>query len=200
MMFSVFAEQPEPGGGAAQQGRLRLGGREARCALGRTGIRPAADKREGDGATPAGVWPLRRVLWRPDRIEAPSLRLPALPIKPDDGWCDAPLDPAYNRPVDLPYPASAEQMWRGDGVYDLVAVLGYNDAPVVPGAGSAIFLHVARPDYSPTEGCIAMALADLLDLLARAALGDSVRVALPRAARASSLSGSPKRAEPHAME
>jgi L,D-peptidoglycan transpeptidase YkuD (ErfK/YbiS/YcfS/YnhG family) len=154
--------------------------------LGRTGIRPAADKREGDGATPAGVWPLRTVLWRPDRIKAPSSLLPARPLKPDDGWCDAPLDPAYNRPVDLPYPASAERMWREDGVYDLVAVLGYNDAPVVPEAGSAIFLHVARPDYTATEGCIAMALADLLDLLARAAPGDSVCIALPREAQAAS--------------
>ena len=166
-MFSVSAD-----------GRLSLTGRDRRCALGRAGVRPAADKREGDGATPAGLWPLRSVLWRPDRLSAPSSRLPARAIEPDDGWCDAPLDPAYNRPVRLPYPASAERMWRQDGVYDLVVVLGYNDAPVVQGAGSAIFMHVARSDYAATEGCIALALDDLLELVSRAAPGDAVRLAV----------------------
>src|SRR5579859_1914058 len=166
MMFSVSAD-----------GRLSLAGRDRRCALGRAGVRPAADKREGDGATPAGLWPLRNVLWRADRLSAPWSRLPARAIEPDDGWCDAPLDPAYNRPVRLPYPASAERIWREDGVYDLVVVLGYNDAPVVRGAGSAIFMHVARADYAATEGCIALALDDLVELVSLAAPGDAVRVA-----------------------
>jgi L,D-peptidoglycan transpeptidase YkuD (ErfK/YbiS/YcfS/YnhG family) len=165
MMFSVSAD-----------GRLSLAGRDRRCALGRGGVR--FDKREGDSATPAGVWPLRTMLWRPDRLSVPSSRLPARAIGPDDGWCDAPLDPAYNRPVRLPYPASAERMWREDGVYDLVVVLGYNDAPVVHGAGSAIFMHVARSDYAATEGCIALALEDLVELVSRAAPGDAVRVAV----------------------
>jgi L,D-peptidoglycan transpeptidase YkuD (ErfK/YbiS/YcfS/YnhG family) len=165
-MFSVSAN-----------GGLSLASRDRRCALGRAGVRSAADKREGDGATPAGLWPLRNVLWRPDRLSAPSSRLPARAIGPDDGWCDAPLDPAYNRPVRLPYPASAERLWRDDGVYDLVVVLGYNDAPVVRGAGSAIFMHVARSDYAATEGCIALALDDLVELVSRAAPGDVVRVA-----------------------
>lgn len=166
MMFSVSGD-----------GRLSLAGRDVRCALGRAGVRNAAGKREGDGATPAGLWPLRRLLWRPDRLAAPSSRLPRAAIGPDDGWCDAPRDRAYNRPVRLPYPASAERMWREDGVYDVVVVLGYNDAPVVPGAGSAIFMHVARPDYAATEGCIALALEDLVELVSRAAPGDAVRVA-----------------------
>lgn len=159
-------------------GRVGLEDREVRCALGRAGVCPATDKREGDGGTPAGVWPVRRVLWRPDKLAAPSSRLPGRPLEPDDGWCDAPLDPAYNRPVRLPYAATAERMWREDGIYDLVVVLGYNDAPVVPGAGSAIFMHVARPDYGPTEGCIALALEDLVLLVGLAAPGDAVRVAL----------------------
>jgi L,D-peptidoglycan transpeptidase YkuD (ErfK/YbiS/YcfS/YnhG family) len=84
---------------------------------------------------------------------------------PNDGWCDAPADRSYNRPVTLPYPASAERLWRSDNVYDLIVVVGYNDAPVVPGAGSAIFLHVARPNYSPTAGCIAFRLQDLARIL-----------------------------------
>lgn len=137
--------------------------KRVRCALGRGGLR--ADKREGDGATPLGCFPLRRVLYRPDRLSAPKTGLPCEPMAPDDGWCDEPADPAYNRPVKLPYPASHERLWREDGVYDLVVVLGHNDDPPTPGAGSAIFLHLARPDYSPTEGCVALRREDLLDLL-----------------------------------
>ncbi len=145
-------------------GWLGWGGERVRCALGRGGVRP--DKREGDGATPVGRFPLRRVLYRPDRLARPATALPCAPIAPEDGWCDDPADPAYNRPVRLPHPARHERLWREDGLYDVVAVLGHNDDPVVPGAGSAIFLHVARPDLGPTEGCIALALPDLLRLLA----------------------------------
>jgi len=159
--------------------RLTGGGLEARCALGRGGIVAAADKREGDGATPAGRWPLRRVLWRPDRGPAPKTALPVSPIAPDDGWCDAPGDGAYNRPVKHPYPASAEHLWREDGLYDLIVVLGHNDDPPAPGMGSAIFLHVAAPDFAPTEGCVAIERADLEALLAVAAPGDQLEIVQP---------------------
>ena len=141
---------------------------EWRCALGRGGVAARGAKREGDGATPAGLWPLRRLLYRPDRLSAPKTRLPVSALNPTDGWCDAPGDAAYNQPVTLPHPASAEHLWREDGVYDLIVILGYNDAPVVAGRGSAIFLHIARPDYSPTEGCVALAEADLLTFLEHA--------------------------------
>jgi L,D-peptidoglycan transpeptidase YkuD (ErfK/YbiS/YcfS/YnhG family) len=161
---------------ATADGRLDLGGRRVRCALGPAGVIPATDKREGDGASPAGVWAIRRLLYRADKGEAPVTALPAAPIAPDDGWCDAPGDPAYNRPVKLPYPASAEAMWRDDDVYDLVVVLGHNDDPPVAGMGSAIFLHLARPDYAPTQGCVAVARADLEALLAAAKPGDALEI------------------------
>jgi L,D-peptidoglycan transpeptidase YkuD (ErfK/YbiS/YcfS/YnhG family) len=171
MIFEVFSD-----------GWVRLGGRLAPCALGRGGVVDAGAKREGDGATPAGVWPLRRVLWRADRRSAPSTALPLTAIAPHDGWCDAPGDGAYNRPVRRPHGASAEAMWREDGLYDLLAVLGHNDAPPVPGAGSAIFLHLAKSDFSPTEGCVALGSEDLSELLARATPGDALAVRLaPRA-------------------
>jgi L,D-peptidoglycan transpeptidase YkuD (ErfK/YbiS/YcfS/YnhG family) len=125
----------------------------------------ASKKREGDGASPAGRWPLRRVLYRPDRRAAPETALPVEALSEGDGWCDAPDDPAYNRPVRLPYPASAEALWRDDGVYDLIVVLGHNDDPVVAGAGSAIFLHLARANYAPTQGCVALSVEDLERLL-----------------------------------
>jgi L,D-peptidoglycan transpeptidase YkuD (ErfK/YbiS/YcfS/YnhG family) len=159
---------------AYADGGFDLDGRRVRCALGPAGVTAAAAKREGDGKSPAGAWPLRRVLWRPDRRPAPDTALPAQPLALQDGWCDDPADPAYNRPVTLPYPASAERLWRDDDVYDLIVILGHNDDPVVPGAGSAVFLHLARPDYAPTQGCVALAARDLEDLLRQAMPGDAL--------------------------
>ncbi len=134
---------------------LRLGALLLPAVLGAGGIR--ADKREGDGATPAGLLRLRRVLYRADRGPAPACAVPREALAPDDGWCDDPAHPDYNTAVRLPHPARHEQLWREDGLYDLLGVLGWNDDPVVRGRGSAIFLHVARPDGRPTEGCIALA-------------------------------------------
>ncbi len=161
---------------ATADGFLDLGGRRVRCALGKAGVKPAAEKREGDLASPIGVWPIRRVLYRPDRGGAPTTALPTEALASDDGWCDAPNDPAYNRPVKLPYPASAEHMWRDDGLYDIVLVLGHNDDPPVAGMGSAIFLHLAREGYLPTEGCVAVARPDMEALLALAQPGDAVEI------------------------
>jgi L,D-peptidoglycan transpeptidase YkuD (ErfK/YbiS/YcfS/YnhG family) len=147
-------------------GRLSWPGGETRAICGRGGVR--ADKREGDGASPEGIFPLLYGFYRPDRIGRPASGLPMTALQPNHGWVDDPADPNYNRLVTLPYPASHEEMWLADGLYDLVVVIGYNTDPVVPGRGSAIFLHVARPDFSPTAGCIAIerdVLARLLGLL-----------------------------------
>jgi L,D-peptidoglycan transpeptidase YkuD (ErfK/YbiS/YcfS/YnhG family) len=123
------------------------------------------------------MWPIRRVLFRQDRLRRPVTALPCAPIDPHDGWCDAPGDANYNRPVALPYRASAEPLWREDRIYDLVVVLGYNDDPVAPGAGSAIFLHLARPGYPPTHGCVALAAEDLLEVLRCAGPGSALEIA-----------------------
>ena len=155
--------------------RAQWGARQMRCALGRAGV--AHDKREGDGATPAGIMAMRRVLYRPDREAHPATALPASALDPADGWCDAPDDAAYNRMVRLPHRASAEVLWREDRLYDLVVVLGWNDAPVMARHGSAIFLHIARDDYGPTEGCVALARTDLLAVLAGAEASSRVVVA-----------------------
>jgi len=152
----------------------RWGSRTMRCALGPAGIR--ADKREGDGATPAGRFPLRYLLYRPDRLPPPPTALPLLPLSPADGWCDAPEDPLYNRLVRLPYGASHERLWLVDTIYDLILVIGHNDDPVRPGAGSAVFVHMARSDYAPTQGCVALAKEDLLAVVATAGPGDAVVV------------------------
>ena len=147
-----------------------------RCALGRGGIVPAPHKREGDGATPAGTWPMREVLFRADRLGEIVTTLSCRELAPEDGWCDDPVDPEYNRPVRLPYPGRCEKLWLKDHVYDVIVPLGYNDDPVVPGRGSAIFLHVAAPGFVPTAGCVALALPDLLALLRAARPGSAVRV------------------------
>jgi L,D-peptidoglycan transpeptidase YkuD (ErfK/YbiS/YcfS/YnhG family) len=158
----------------AADGWLDWPGGRVPCALGRGGV--TRDKREGDGATPAGIFPLRALRYRADRVGHPATGLERIPIQPADGWCDDPDDPAYNRPVRLPFPAHHERMHRPDGLYDLVVPLGYNDDPVVPGRGSAIFLHVCRPDRGPTEGCIAIARDDLLALLVLCGPGTRLRV------------------------
>jgi L,D-peptidoglycan transpeptidase YkuD (ErfK/YbiS/YcfS/YnhG family) len=145
-----------------------------RCAIGPAGI--GAKTREGDGITPRGIFPVREVFYRADRIARPELRLPLRIIAPDHGWCDAPRDRNYNRLVNLPYPAGAESLWRDDRLYDLIAVLGFNDDPVVPGKGSAIFLHLSKPDYAPTEGCVALSLADALAALAQLRPGDRIAI------------------------
>lgn len=152
------------------------------CALGRSGL--VADKREGDGATPRGIWPLRRVFYRPDRLDAPPSvgrsGLPVRAITPTMGWCDDPDHADYNRLIELPHPARHETLWREDGLYDVVVVLGHNDSPPLRGHGSAIFLHCTRPDpdgahgFRPTAGCVALPRARLLAVLASLPPGPAV--------------------------
>jgi L,D-peptidoglycan transpeptidase YkuD (ErfK/YbiS/YcfS/YnhG family) len=165
-----FLVGPHPSLGTA----LDWGAGARRCAVGRAGI--GEKLKEGDGITPVGVFPVRYVLHRPDRIAPPKTGLDVRAIGEWDGWCDAPGDPAYNRAVTLPYSASAENLWRQDHLYDAVAVLGFNDDPVMDGKGSAIFLHVAKPDYAPTEGCVALALDDLLEALAAMQPGVAIEI------------------------
>lgn len=144
------------------------------CALGRGGI--AARKREGDGTTPRGIFPLRGAYFRPDRLPRPRTALPLTPMETDFGWCDDPAHRDYNRLVQLPHPSRHETMWRDDPLYDLLVEIGYNDAPVGRGLGSAIFLHLARADYAPTEGCVAVARNDLIRLVERLHPGDVIEI------------------------
>ncbi|MGE5270812.1 MAG: L,D-transpeptidase family protein [Thiohalocapsa sp.] len=178
-MLMATAADGAPRGGrfvdvAYADGRLSWPGGSTRAACGRGGV--LADKREGDGASPAGTFPLIRLFYRPDRLAAPHSGLPTTALRPIDGWVDDPADPQYNRLVSLPYRAHHEEMWRADGLYDLVVVIGYNTDAPVPGRGSAIFLHVAQPDFSPTEGCIAVARGVLASLLARLGPGSTITI------------------------
>ncbi len=136
---------------------LGFGPRQLQCAVGWSGIGPK--RREGDGVTPLGKffvadWLRRTEAWKVFRSDSRA-------IKRTDGWCDDPRDQFYNRAVTLPYRARTEALWREDGVYDLIGVLDFNRRPRILGRGSAIFLHLAHPDYRPTAGCIALSRADM---------------------------------------
>ena len=153
---------------------LEVEGQRYACTIGRGGI--CVDKREGDLATPVGQFPLRQCYYRPDRLTKPESGLPLIALTPEMGWCDDPAHPLYNQPVTLPFEGRHEKLWREDHVYDLIIPLGYNDGPIVPGAGSAIFLHLMREDGVGTEGCIAVARETLLGLLPRLSTETILRV------------------------
>jgi len=161
---------------SASAGRITGSGLEAPCVFGKSGLISAASKREGDRASPVGQWPVRRAFYRADRLPAPVTRLRLDPIEAADGWCDAPQDPAYNRLVRRPYPASCETMMREDGLYDLVVVPGHNDDPPVPQLGSAIFLHCRAEEGLATAGCVAAPRQAVIDLVERMAPGDVVEI------------------------
>ena len=147
------------------RGRLRAGALELPCALGWAG--PVRAKREGDGGTPLGPLRALQAFYRADRMPRPRLLLRARPLAPRDGWCDDPGSRAYNRPVRLPFAGSHERMWRDDPLYDLVLDLSWNRRPARRGRGSAIFLHAARPGFTPTEGCVAVSRDRLVRLAER---------------------------------
>lgn len=158
--------------GAATAGTLIYRNLHFPAALGKGGLR--ALKKEGDGATPLGIWALVRVYYRPDRVRRPSTALPVEPLSETHGWCDAPSNRNYNCRVIMPYEASAERLWRDDHLYDVIAVLDYNIRPRVQKRGSAIFLHIARPSFKPTDGCIAMRPEHLIRFLRAATPGTAI--------------------------
>lgn len=154
---------------------IRVNGREFACRIGRAGLAAAGEKREGDLKTPCGRFALRCVYYRPDRVARPKTALPVIALTPEDGWCDDPAHALYNQFVKLPFEGRHEKLWREDHVYDVIVPLGYNDGPIVPGAGSAIFMHLMREDGVGTEGCVALKREDLVEVLAQVT-ADSVVV------------------------
>ncbi len=127
-------------------------------------------------ATPAAALRPVCVLYRADRVRRPDTCLMTRPIMPDDGWCDAPHHPDYNRFIRHPFPASAERLWRTDHAYDLLAVLDFNLHPRMQGRSSAIFLHLMHDDARPTAGCIAMHEHHLRQLLRLLPPGGGIKV------------------------
>ena len=151
----------------ASTGTLEIGGQVFDCTLGRAGVVQASEKKEGDGKTPLGKFPLRQLLYRADRVPRPETGLRVEILTPETGWCEDPAHADYNRKIALPHPSVHDRMTREDHLYDYTVVIGYNDAPVQAGKGSAIFLHLARPDRGPTAGCVGLRSEDMLQVLKR---------------------------------
>jgi L,D-peptidoglycan transpeptidase YkuD (ErfK/YbiS/YcfS/YnhG family) len=158
--------------GNPKQGRLIAGPLSLPVALGRGGIK--ANKREGDGATPRGIFRLKRLWWRAGRHPRPPTLLPTQRIMPDDGWCENPSDRHYNQRIKVPPRSNADRLSRDDNLYDFIVELDHNTRPRVVGRGSAVFIHVARPGFAPTAGCVALSINSLRHLLAR--LGPRTRI------------------------
>jgi L,D-peptidoglycan transpeptidase YkuD (ErfK/YbiS/YcfS/YnhG family) len=134
-------------------------------ALGRGGIK--ANKREGDGGTPQGTFYPLRLWWRPDRHPRPRTLLPVRAITPADGWCEDPADRHYNRHIRLDRSKGGDRLRREDHLYDFIIEIDQNTRPRIAGRGSAVFLHLARPQFAPTAGCVAMTKPAMLHLLSR---------------------------------
>lgn len=160
--------------GRPSEARVVLAHGVRRAALGRSGVR--ALKREGDGATPLGRFPIQQILYRADRVRRPHTKLPVRAIRDGDAWCEKPADRNYNRLVKLSPGSNADRLKRADHLYDLILVLGYNDRPRIRGRGSAIFMHLPRDGYAPTAGCIALAKRDLEALIAQVRAGTMIVV------------------------
>ena len=150
----------------SSSGSIEFLGKKYKVALGKNGV--TEYKKEGDEATPVGCMPIREIFYRSDKIQKPDTMLPINALHETDGWCDDPEDPNYNKLVRLPYKAGHEKLWRDDDLYDIIVILGYNDDPPKSGKGSAIFMHIVRDNYSPTAGCIALSLKDLIEILKKA--------------------------------
>jgi L,D-peptidoglycan transpeptidase YkuD (ErfK/YbiS/YcfS/YnhG family) len=157
-------------GGKPHEARLIAGDLVLRCAIGRAGV--THDKREGDGATPAGRWALLRFYLR----RASPLRAPWRLTRRDDVWCDDSRSFLYNKPLRAPLKLGHEEMWRADPLYDVVGVMDYNIVPRVRRRGSAIFFHIATEDFGPTAGCVALRARDMRRLLPRLARRVSIVV------------------------
>jgi L,D-peptidoglycan transpeptidase YkuD (ErfK/YbiS/YcfS/YnhG family) len=151
--------------GRPSQGLVRAGPWCVPVALGRGGIK--ANKREGDGGTPRGRFRPLRLWWRGDRLCRPPTQLPARRIGPGDAWCEDPGDRRYNQPFRRPANAAGDRLWRNDRLYDVIVEIDHNTRPRTAGRGSAVFIHVARPGFAPTAGCIALRLRDLRTLVGR---------------------------------
>jgi len=168
--FAFIRVRSRPG--RRSQGWLFAGPNALPVALGRGGIK--ADKREGDAATPAGRFRPVRLWWRADRLPRPRTSLPVRAIGPNDAWGEDPASRRYNQPFRRSANEPGDRLRRKDGLYDVILEIDHNTRPRVARRGSAVFIHVARPGFDPTAGCIALKRQDLLRLLA--AVGAKTRI------------------------
>ena len=142
---------------------LYADGKTYQCAIGANGI--SSNKKEGDLKTPAGTYYFTKIFYREDRVGKLNLLIDTEKIRETDGWCDDVNSASYNQHIRFPFKESAEKLFRDDDLYDIICVINYNSSPIIKSSGSAIFLHVAKEDYSSTEGCIALKKEDLMEVI-----------------------------------
>tara|TARA_A100001011_G_C13917829_1_gene677846 strand:- start:59 stop:553 length:495 start_codon:yes stop_codon:yes gene_type:complete len=142
--------------------RLFVKGLQLQCAIGLNGL--TEDKKEGDLSTPIGIFHFDKIYYRADRLGKKKFIINSSIINKNDGWCDDQKSDLYNQYIQFPFQESAEHLYRDDHIYDIICVLNYNTSPIIPGRGSAIFLHIAKPDFSGTEGCIAIERKALIEI------------------------------------
>ena len=146
-----------------KSGYLEYKNLKFRCALGKAGIKKK--KKEGDNITPEGTFKIIKVYYRPDKIKNFVTSIKKKKIKKNIGWCDDPVSNSYNKEIKLPSRFSHEKLYRKDNIYDLILVLNYNTNPIIKNKGSAIFIHIAKKNYEPTAGCVALKKKDLVEIL-----------------------------------
>ena len=143
-----------------------------KCSIGKNGL--SQNKTEGDGCTPVGIFNIKRVFYRKDRINLPNISIPKKIILDNSGWCDDSKSNQYNKLINFPFCYSAEKLYMSDNLYDIVCEINYNQNPTIKNKGSAIFMHLANKKFQPTEGCIALNKANLIKLLTQINVGTSI--------------------------
>ena len=172
MARQLVAVRIHTAAGTRLRGWMRFSGQAMPVTLGRGGV--LANKREGDGGTPRGTFRPLRLWWRADRHLRPHTFLPVRPIGPNDAWCEDPADRRYNRPIRLTGAQAGDRLRRDDHLYDFISEIDHNTRPRMAGRGSAVFLHLARTNFGPTAGCVAMTRPAMLHLLRR--IGPRTRI------------------------
>lgn len=148
-----------------KSGHLKYKNLKFKCALGKAGI--GKKKQEGDNVTPSGTFKIVKIYYRSDRIKKIYSKFKAIEITKNMGWCDDPSSKYYNQLINLPSRYSHEKLFKVKNIYDIIVVLNYNMKPIIKNKGSAIFIHIAKKNYLPTQGCIALKKNDLLKLLSK---------------------------------
>ena len=138
-------------------------GYKLKCSIGKSGL--TNFKKEGDLATPKGLFKLGLLYYRKDRIKSLKCKIKKKVIKRSMGWCDDSRSKKYNREIYFPFKYSAEKLYRRDGIYDIFINIKYNHSPIIKEKGSAIFLHLSNKKYKQTSGCVAILKKDFLKIL-----------------------------------
>ena len=147
---------------------------KVKCTVGKRGI--GYKKKEGDFITPIGLYKIKYILYRKDRIKKIPSKLRKITIKKNMGWCDDPKSKQYNKLVNLPFSYGYEQLFKKENIYDIILVLNYNMKPVKKNKGSAIFIHIAKKNYEKTQGCVAVKKLDLLKILKEIKINTKVKI------------------------